>query len=90
MQTATEGQSPPAINSEPPETEEFARRTGRAVQMAIGEPTGPVACHQSSDAEPDTFVRNHATGEMIKAAAEPASVRVKISALSKLKAAAAP
>jgi nucleoid DNA-binding protein len=37
-----------------------------------------------------TLVRNPATGEMIKAAAKPASVRVKIRALSKLKAAAAP
>jgi len=35
-----------------------------------------------------TFVRNPATGEMIKGAAKPASVRVKIRALSKLKAAA--
>jgi nucleoid DNA-binding protein len=37
-----------------------------------------------------TLVRNPATGEMIKAAAKPASVRVKIRALSKLKAAASP
>lgn len=36
-----------------------------------------------------TLVRNPATGEMIKAAAKPASVRVKIRALSKLKSAAA-
>lgn len=36
------------------------------------------------------LVRNPATGEMIKAAAKPASVRVKIRALSKLKAAASP
>jgi nucleoid DNA-binding protein len=36
-----------------------------------------------------TLVRNPATGEMIKAAAKPASVRVKIRALSKLKTAAA-
>lgn len=36
-----------------------------------------------------TLVRNPATGEMIKAAAKPATVRVKIRALSKLKAAAA-
>ncbi len=35
-----------------------------------------------------TLVRNPATGEMIKAAAKPASVRVKIRPLSKLKAAA--
>lgn len=35
-----------------------------------------------------TLVRNPATGEMIKAAAKPATVRVKIRALSKLKAAA--
>jgi nucleoid DNA-binding protein len=37
-----------------------------------------------------TLVRNPATGEMVKAAAKPASVRVRIRALSKLKAAAAP
>jgi nucleoid DNA-binding protein len=36
-----------------------------------------------------TLVRNPATGEMIKATAKPASVRVKVRALSKLKAAAA-
>jgi nucleoid DNA-binding protein len=35
-----------------------------------------------------TLVRNPATGEMVKAAARPATVRVKIRALSKLKAAA--
>lgn len=35
-----------------------------------------------------TLIRNPATGEMIKAAAKPASVRVKIRALAKLKAAA--
>jgi len=37
-----------------------------------------------------TLVRNPATGEMVPAAAKPASVRVKIRALSKLKNAAAP
>ena len=36
-----------------------------------------------------TLVRNPATGEMIKGAAKPASVRVSIRALSKLKTAAA-
>lgn len=35
-----------------------------------------------------TMIRNPATGEMMKAAAKPASVRVKIRALAKLKAAA--
>ncbi len=35
-----------------------------------------------------TLVRNPATGEMIKGAAKPASVRVKVRPLSKLKAAA--
>jgi len=35
-----------------------------------------------------TLIRNPATGEMMKAAAKPASVRVKIRALSKLKVAA--
>ncbi len=37
-----------------------------------------------------TLVRNPATGEMVPAAAKPASVRVKIRALSKLKTAATP
>jgi len=37
-----------------------------------------------------TLVRNPATGELVPAAAKPASVRVKIRALSKLKTAAAP
>jgi nucleoid DNA-binding protein len=37
-----------------------------------------------------TLIRNPATGEMMKGAAKPASVRVKIRALSKLKAAATP
>jgi hypothetical protein len=37
-----------------------------------------------------TLVRNPATGEMVKAAAKPASVRVKIRALSKLRTAASP
>jgi nucleoid DNA-binding protein len=37
-----------------------------------------------------TLVRNPSTGEMVPAAAKPASVRVKIRALSKLKSAAAP
>ncbi|NDF12171.1 MAG: DNA-binding protein [Proteobacteria bacterium] len=35
-----------------------------------------------------TLIRNPATGEMMKAAAKPASVRVKIRALAKLKSAA--
>jgi nucleoid DNA-binding protein len=35
-----------------------------------------------------TLIRNPATGEMMKAAAKPATVRVKIRALSKLKSAA--
>ena len=37
-----------------------------------------------------TLVRDPATGEMVKAAAKPASIRVKIRALSKLKTAASP
>jgi nucleoid DNA-binding protein len=37
-----------------------------------------------------TLVRNPATGEMVKGAAKPASVRVKIRALSKLRTAASP
>lgn len=36
-----------------------------------------------------TLIRNPATGEMMKAAAKPASVRVKVRALSKMKKAAA-
>jgi nucleoid DNA-binding protein len=35
-----------------------------------------------------TLIRNPATGEMVKSAAKPASMRVKVRALSKLKAAA--
>src|SRR5580700_8740382 len=37
-----------------------------------------------------TLIRNPATGEMVKGAAKPASVRVKVRALSKLKSAALP
>ncbi len=37
-----------------------------------------------------TLIRNPATGEMMKGAAKPASVRVKVRPLSKLKAAATP
>ena len=37
-----------------------------------------------------TLVRNPATGEMVKASAKPASIRVKIRPLSKLKTAASP
>ena len=37
-----------------------------------------------------TLIRNPATGQMVEAAAKPASVRVKIRALSKLKTAASP
>lgn len=37
-----------------------------------------------------TMIRNPATGEMVPGAAKPASVRVKVRALSKLKAAATP
>ncbi|MND07898.1 hypothetical protein D3C83_301900 [compost metagenome] len=37
-----------------------------------------------------TLIRNPATGEMMSGAAKPASVRVKVRALSKLKAAASP
>ncbi len=37
-----------------------------------------------------TLVRNPANGEMIKAAAKPAGIRVKVRALSKLKTAATP
>jgi hypothetical protein len=37
-----------------------------------------------------TLIRNPSTGQMVEAAAKPASVRVKIRALSKLKTAASP
>ena len=37
-----------------------------------------------------TLIRDPATGQMVEAAAKPASVRVKIRALSKLKTAASP
>jgi hypothetical protein len=37
-----------------------------------------------------TLIRNPSTGEMVEAAAKPASVRVKIRALSKLNTAASP
>jgi nucleoid DNA-binding protein len=37
-----------------------------------------------------TLIRNPATGEMMKGAAKPASIRVKVRALSKLKTAASP
>ncbi|MFN3890739.1 MAG: hypothetical protein ACK4MV_10110 [Beijerinckiaceae bacterium] len=49
-----------------------------------------VNLHKVPARKAGTLVRNPATGEMVKGAAKPASVRVKIRALSKLKKAAAP
>jgi len=46
-----------------------------------------VALRQVPARKAGTLIRNPATGEMMKAAAKPASVRVKIRALAKLKAA---
>jgi hypothetical protein len=57
----------------------------RRIRLARSSQGGPA---QGPGATAGTLVRNPATGEMVKAAAKPASVRVKIRALSKLKTAA--
>jgi nucleoid DNA-binding protein len=58
----------------------------------VGEFTFPglfkIALQKVPARKAGTLVRNPATGEMVPGAAKPASVRVKIRALSKLKAAA--
>lgn len=58
----------------------------------VGEFTFPglfkVVLRQIPARKAGTLIRNPATGEMMKAAAKPASVRVKIRALAKIKAAA--
>ncbi|MDX9689447.1 MAG: DNA-binding protein [Proteobacteria bacterium] len=62
---------------------------GSVHPKGIGEFTFPGAFKISLRKVParkaGTLIRNPATGEMMKAAAKPASVRVKIRALSKLK-----
>ena len=71
-------------------------------QLLICEPRGSVARHVNligllkvslrkvPARKAGTLIRNPATGQMVEAAAKPASVRMKIRALSKLKAAASP
>src|SRR5271163_3014021 len=60
----------------------------------VGEFTLPGLCKITLRKVParkaGTLIRNPATGEMMKGAAKPASVRVRIRALSKLKSAAIP
>jgi len=67
---------------------------GSVHPKGVGEFTLPgllkVALRKVPARRAGTLVRNPATGEMVKAAAKPASIRVKIRALSKLKNAAAP
>jgi nucleoid DNA-binding protein len=65
---------------------------GSVHPRGVGEFTLPGLCKITLRKVParkaGTLVRNPATGEMMKGAAKPASVRVKIRALSKLKGAA--
>jgi nucleoid DNA-binding protein len=65
---------------------------GSVHPRGVGEFTLPGLCKITLRKVParkaGTLVRNPATGEMIKGAAKPASVRVRIRALSKLKSAA--
>jgi nucleoid DNA-binding protein len=65
---------------------------GSILPRGVGEFTLPgllkVTLRKVPARKAGTLVRNPATGEMIKSAAKPASVRVKIRALSKLKGAA--
>jgi nucleoid DNA-binding protein len=67
---------------------------GSVHPRGVGELTLPgllkVSLHKVPARRAGTLVRNPATGEMIKGAARPASFRVKIRALSKLKSAASP
>jgi hypothetical protein len=49
-----------------------------------------VSLHKVPARKAGTLIRNPSTGQMVEAAAKPASVRVKIRALSKLKTAASP
>ncbi len=65
---------------------------GSVHPRGVGEFTLPgllkVTLHKVPARRAGTLVRNPATGEMVKGAAKPASMRVKIRALSKLKTAA--
>lgn len=66
--------------------------TGSIHPRGVGEFTFPglfkIALRKVPARKAGTLVRNPSTGEMVKGAAKPASMRVKIRALSKLKAAA--
>jgi nucleoid DNA-binding protein len=67
---------------------------GSVHPRGVGEFTLPGLCKITLRKVParkaGTLIRNPATGEMMKGAAKPASMRVKIRALSKLKDAAMP
>ncbi len=66
--------------------------TGSIHPKGVGEFTFPglfkIALQKVPARKAGTLVRNPSTGEMVPGAAKPASVRVKLRALSKLKAAA--
>ena len=65
---------------------------GSVLPSGVGEFTLPgvlkITLRKVPARKAGTLIRNPANGEMMKAAAKPASVRVKVRALSKLKAAA--
>lgn len=69
-----------------------AAMLGSVHPNGVGEFTYPglfkVVLRQIPARKAGTMIRNPATGEMMKASAKPASVRVKIRALAKIKAAA--
>ncbi|HVX72015.1 MAG: HU family DNA-binding protein [Devosia sp.] len=68
--------------------------TGSIHPRGVGEFTLPgllkITLRKVPARKAGTMIRNPSTGEMVPGAAKPASVRVKIRALSKLKAATAP
>ena len=68
--------------------------TGSIHPRGVGEITLPglllISLRKVPARKAGTMIRNPSTGEMVPGAAKPASVRVKIRALSKLKAATAP
>ena len=68
--------------------------TGSIHPRGVGEFTLPgllkISLRKVPARKAGTLVRNPSTGEMVKGAAKPASMRVKIRALTKLKAATAP
>jgi len=68
--------------------------TGSIHPRGVGEFTLPgllkISLRKVPARKAGTMIRNPSTGEMVPGAAKPASVRVKIRALSKLKAATAP